>query len=182
MLTWTAILAPAWTTAGAYIVLFKIVPILGKNSCPFPPRTCLSTCLSVDIISLILQATGGGLAGQSFSSGVDTRPGTLTMVAGILFQLASTVTYSILVSIVFFRGRKEIYMSKPLRSLAAVLVLVVMCMIARGVYRCIELLQGWTGYLNTHEAYVIGLDGSLMVLAVLILNLCTSEEDEAKGF
>jgi hypothetical protein len=108
------------------------------------------------------------------------------------------------VSVVFFRGRKEIYMSKPLRSLVAVLVLVVMCTIARGVYRCIELLHGWTGYLNTHEAYVIGLDGSLMVLAVLILNLCnpgrllhlarkemepekglkkiTSEEDEAKGF
>jgi hypothetical protein len=77
-------------------------------------------------------------------------------------------------------------------------------MIARGVYRSIELLQGWTGYMNTDEAYVIGLDGSLMVLAVLVLSLCNlggrllqlarkemeagigqkminSEEDEAKG-
>jgi hypothetical protein len=125
------------------------------------------------------------------------------MVAGILFQLASTITYCILMSIVFFWGRREISESKPLRWLAAALVLVVMCMIARGMYRSIELLQGWTGYLNTHEAYVIGLDGSLMIFAVLGLNMCnpgrllqmartemggvkgvkevSSEEDEAKG-
>jgi hypothetical protein len=105
--------------------------------------------------------------------------------------------------IVFFRERKEIVASKPLRWLPAALVLVVICMIARGVYRSIELLQGRTGYLNTHEAYGIGLDGRLMVLAVLTLNLCipgrllqvartemggvtglkevSSEEDEAKS-
>jgi hypothetical protein len=45
-------------------------------------------------------------------------------------------------------------------------------MIARGIYRSIELLQGWTGYLNIHEAYVIGLDGVLMLTAVLALNMC----------
>jgi hypothetical protein len=33
-----AILAPAWTTAGAYIVLFKMVPILGKNPVPSHPK------------------------------------------------------------------------------------------------------------------------------------------------
>jgi hypothetical protein len=34
----------------------------------------------------------------------------------------------------------------------------------RGVYRAIELAQGWTGYLITHEDYFIYLDGLPMVL------------------
>ncbi|TVY81224.1 Sphingoid long-chain base transporter [Lachnellula suecica] len=166
------IFAPAWTMAGIYIILFRMIPILGRHSSPFPPKTCLSICLGVDFISLVLQATGGGMAGQSFSKNIDTRPGTYTMVGGILFQLASTVTYSILMSIVFARGFQGIKNSKPLRLLSGAMVLAVMCMIARGVYRSIELLQGWDGYLNNHEVYVIALDAALMVIAVVALNIC----------
>jgi hypothetical protein len=92
--------------------------------------------------------------------------------SGILFQLASTITYSILMSIVFVRGFHGIKNSKPLRWLSGAMILAIMCMIARGVYRSIELLQGWRGNLNTHEVYVIALDGSLMVLAVVVLNIC----------
>jgi hypothetical protein len=148
-----------------------MIPILGKHSSPFPPKVCLLICLCVDIISLVLQAAGGGMAGQSFSKDIDTRPGTYTMVAGILFQLASTITYSILMSIVFVRGFQGIKNSKPLRWLAFAMILAIMCMVARGVYRSIELLQGWDGYLNTHEVYVIALDGSLMVIAAVVLNI-----------
>lgn len=35
---------------------------------------------------------------------------------------------------------------------------------ARGVYRSVELAQGWTGHLMTHEVYFIWLDGLPMVL------------------
>lgn len=38
----------------------------------------------------------------------------------------------------------------------------------RGVYRAIELAQGWTGYLITHEAYFIWLDGFPMVLCLAV--------------
>lgn len=34
----------------------------------------------------------------------------------------------------------------------------------RGVYRSIELAQGWTGELMTHEVYFVYLDGVLVVL------------------
>jgi predicted transcriptional regulator of viral defense system len=39
-------------------------------------------------------------------------------------------------------------------------------MILRGFYRSVELAQGWTGYLITHEAYIIGLDAVPMVIAM----------------
>lgn len=36
---------------------------------------------------------------------------------------------------------------------------------ARGVYRSIELAQGWEGYLMVNEVYFVWLDGLPMVLA-----------------
>lgn len=36
----------------------------------------------------------------------------------------------------------------------------------RGIYRSIELAQGWTGHLMTHEVYFIWLDGFIMVLCM----------------
>lgn len=167
--------------AGIYVILFRIIPILGRNSSLFPAKICLWSCLAVDFISLVLQATGGGLAGQSFSADVDTKPGTYTMVAGILFQLSATLVYSILMSTVFVRGFQGIRSSTPMGQLASAMATAVACMIARGVYRSIELLQGWNGHLNTTEAYVIGLDGALMVLAVLVLNVCNPSKLLAQG-
>ena len=36
----------------------------------------------------------------------------------------------------------------------------------RSIYRTVELAQGWNGYLITHEGYFLGLDASIMVIAV----------------
>jgi hypothetical protein len=40
----------------------------------------------------------------------------------------------------------------------------------RSIYRTIELLQGWEGYLITHEGYFIGLDAATMTVAVAVFN------------
>jgi hypothetical protein len=53
--------------------------------------------------------------------------------------------------------------------LVAVFVSLTMIFI-RSIYRTVELLQGWSGYLITHEGYFIGLDGAIMVVAIGIFN------------
>lgn len=53
--------------------------------------------------------------------------------------------------------------------LAAVFVSLTMIFI-RSIYRTVELLQGWSGYLITHEGYFIGLDGAIMVVAIAVFN------------
>lgn len=45
------------------------------------------------------------------------------------------------------------------------------CIIVRNFYRAIELSQGWTGYLITHEVYFAVLDGALMALSVGVFNV-----------
>ncbi|SPJ85728.1 uncharacterized protein FTOL_11511 [Fusarium torulosum] len=40
----------------------------------------------------------------------------------------------------------------------------------RSIYRTIELIQGWEGYLITHERFFIGVDAATMIIAVGIFS------------
>lgn len=41
----------------------------------------------------------------------------------------------------------------------------------RSVYRTVELLQGWRGYLIVREGYFVALDAAMMVVAVGVYNV-----------
>lgn len=124
-----------------------------------------------------MQAAGGGLASSASNTpGGDTHPGTSTMVAGIVFQLFS-ITVFVLCAADFLRrimkmGLLGSITRGPLAWMLAAMVLSVVCIYIRSIYRTIELAQGWTGYLITHESYFIALDGAMMVVAVVVFNVC----------
>lgn len=65
-------------------------------------------------------------------------------------------------------------MRKLPRGAALVLpamVLSVVTIYIRSIYRTVELLQGWRRYLIVHERYFIALDAATMVLAVAVYNV-----------
>ena len=93
------------------------------------------------------------------------------MVAGILFQLASTCIFVTLFEIVLLRSVNTIRGNRHLLTLSLGTMLTITCMVIRGVYRSMELLQGWRGYLITNERFAIALEGSLMSVALLNLNI-----------
>lgn len=104
----------------------------------------------------------------------NTAPGTHVMVAGVLFQLASLVVFSVLFTCVItktLRSNCEKLQDKRVRWIIEAVVFSVAVIVTRTVYRAIELLQGWRGYLITTERYFIALDGTMMVLAVGVFNL-----------
>lgn len=51
------------------------------------------------------------------------------------------------------------------------MVLSVLCVYVRSIYRTVELLQGWKGFLITRERYFVALDGAMMVVAVAVFNV-----------
>lgn len=53
--------------------------------------------------------------------------------------------------------------------LASVFISLTMIFV-RSIYRTVELIQGWDGYLITHERFFIGLDAATMIIAVGIFN------------
>lgn len=88
------------------------------------------------------------------------------MVAGIIAQLVLTCLFSVILSIVVWRGAPQIRKNRPILRVVGVTVLAAAMMIIRGVYRSIELAEGWRGELITVEVYVVVLDAVPMIIAM----------------
>lgn len=104
----------------------------------------------------------------------NTDNGTHIMVAGILFQLASILVFVTLFIVVIFRALRskgEVLTQKRIQWIIAAMILSVVLIVIRSIYRTIELLQGWSGYLINTERYFIALDGAMMVGAVAVFNI-----------
>ncbi|KAJ5817243.1 hypothetical protein N7447_009476 [Penicillium robsamsonii] len=175
----TLIIAPTFFTAGIYILLGRFIQILGRQreSSFLTPKQYLWIFCTCDVISLVIQAVGGGLAASASGAyGGDTAPGTNTMVAGIVFQLVSISMFGVC-TIDFVRRVIKLGLLRSMTgkgsfmTLMVTMIISVLCIYIRSIYRTIELAQGWTGYLITHESYFIGLDGVLMIIAVGIFNV-----------
>jgi hypothetical protein len=104
----------------------------------------------------------------------NTELGTRIMVAGILFQLAAIIVFVSLFVWVIMKGLKsrgEVLAERKVQLVIAATCISVLSLVIRAIYRTIELLQGWEGYLITTEAYFLALDGAMMVLAVAVFNI-----------
>nr|XP_019050050.1 hypothetical protein I302_00471 [Kwoniella bestiolae CBS 10118]OCF28980.1 hypothetical protein I302_00471 [Kwoniella bestiolae CBS 10118] len=201
----TLIMAPVFFSAYDYVVLGMAINRLGPQYSLLQPKYYFATFITADIISLVLQAIGGGKASSSAAEGAPTQSATNIMVAGIIFQLVSMGVF-IGLGIDFllrataekpyaFRVRQiernnakkaqkamatgerkdsnEEYEHQHIRAWWILLIGVgisSLMILIRGIYRSIELTQGWTGHLMTTEMYQNILDALMMLIAVGIYN------------
>jgi hypothetical protein len=88
-------IGPTFFTASIYLCLSRIIVVFGEGLARFKPRTYTISFIISDIISLVLQATGGAKA-----SGAPTydakQVGIHIMVAGLALQVISLVFFLIL--------------------------------------------------------------------------------------
>ncbi|EXM13299.1 RTA-like protein [Fusarium oxysporum f. sp. vasinfectum] len=170
----TLIIAPVFFTAGVYIILGRLIQVFGRDCSILRPSLYLWIFCTCDVISLVVQAIGGGLASVEVNKvNGNTDPGTNTMVAGIVFQLASMSVFVALAIDFLIRSTRRGMLKSGKQSsipILSAMTLSLLCIYLRSIYRTIELSQGWTGYLITHERYFIALDGAMMVIAVGIFN------------
>src|SRR5436190_5902062 len=102
-------IAPAFFAWGIYVILKRFIDIIGAEYSVISSTIYLWIFCACDIISLVTQAVGGGIA-SSASNKVngDTRPGTYTMVAGICFQLASMSVFVFFFTMFLWRARNVV--------------------------------------------------------------------------
>ncbi|CAG7917462.1 unnamed protein product [Penicillium olsonii] len=160
---------------GIYVLLGRFIQLLGRESSFLKPSLYLWIFCTCDVISLVVQAIGGGMAsGEANKVGGDTATGTHIMVAGIVFQMFS-ITIFMVCAIDFIRRvmRRRLLqtVTGSVVPLFAAMILSIICIYIRSIYRTIELSQGWSGYLITHESYFIALDGAMMIVSVAIFNV-----------
>jgi hypothetical protein len=113
----------------------------------------------MDIISLILQGAGGGLSASSSGA---SQVGVDVAMAGLILQVIMLVAFSVLFADYMFRYLR----SKTTQNLQsrdklffAFLAIAVLTTLARCIFRCYELKEGYSGELIKHEDLFIALEG-----------------------
>lgn len=86
-------IAPALLTASIYLCLARIVTVYGTHLSRFRPRTYTLTFCACDLLSLVLQGLGGGIAATSKSTS-GKNLGKNIMIAGLAFQVASLLLFA----------------------------------------------------------------------------------------
>jgi len=95
----------------------------------------------------------------------DPQVGTNIMIAGVIFQLAAMTAFAGL-ALDFVRRSYPMGITRQYQLALVGLFISLGAIYARSIFRAVELCEGWTGYLMQNERFFIGLDGSLMVIAV----------------
>ncbi|KAF5001550.1 hypothetical protein FDECE_10898 [Fusarium decemcellulare] len=161
----TLVVAPIFVAAAIYVCLGYLIKAVGPQYSVIRPKLYLWLFLVVDVVALLIQAGGGGVASGAANKGKDTKPGANMMVAGIIFQLVSMTVFCILFAIFIYRTRR-LQLTKGQRLTSYAMIISVVAVYIRCIYRTVELLEGWDGTLMKTQGYFIGLDGACIAVAV----------------
>ena len=193
-------IAPAFLAAGVYLCLSRIVSTFGAENSRIRPLSYPRIFIPCDVASLVLQALGGGIASAKTHSHQDPTLGNNIMIAGLSVQVVTLLIFIILALDFAFRTIRRIRRlgqdaldprhaklreSFAFKGFLVALSLATLCIFTRCVYRVAELSEGWTGHLIRTQKYFIGLEGAVIVVAVLSLNafhpgLCFKEALDAR--
>ncbi|KAK9490407.1 RTA1 like protein-domain-containing protein [Lipomyces doorenjongii] len=167
-------IAPAFLGAAVYLCLSRIVVVYGENLSRFKPRTYTLVFIVCDVISLLLQASGGAIASGSGSNSVNT--GKNLMLAGLIFQVVATLLFMTACAEFAWRvhqaGLDEcdpnhvgLTNSRLFHVFLWGLAAAISCIFTRSVYRVAELSQGFHGSLANQEVTFMILEGAMIFIA-----------------
>ncbi|KAK6969103.1 RTA1 like protein-domain-containing protein [Favolaschia claudopus] len=178
----TTILAPTPLLAASFMIMSRLIQRLGSSYSWLTPSWYTRIFLPCDIIALVVQGVGGGIA-SSADDQAGAEQGAQVMLGGIGFQFAVIIIFSIL-AIDFTtrylldrpvrRADSSTSSRKPMTPKLKVMLIALgfstVVLFIRSVYRLIELSDGWNGRIIETEVYFNVLDGGMVVLAIFTLN------------
>ncbi|TVY44651.1 Sphingoid long-chain base transporter [Lachnellula subtilissima] len=181
-------IAPAFLAGGIYLCLRRIVYAFGPENSRISPEAYTRIFIPCDLVSLLLQAAGGGLASAESHSNESPDTGDNIMVAGLAFQVLTLLIFMVLCVDFAIRTRRryksmgeDAFDQNPLyvslrgswrfKGFIAALTLATICIFWRSVYRVAELGEGWTGNLIRHQWLFVGFEGVMVIVACFALNI-----------
>ncbi|KAK0185492.1 RTA1 like protein-domain-containing protein [Armillaria mellea] len=186
------IIGPTPLVAANFIILGAIIRILGPPYSRLSPRAYSRIFISCDILALLTQAVGGGMASSNNDLSA-VKIGSNVMLGGIAFQLGVIIFYAILGCEFLLRynydcpftrhGNHNLssmtlsspntergIMDKGLKYMIRALAFSTICLIVWAIYRTIELTDGWDGKVIHMQAYFNVFDGAMVILVIYTLN------------
>ncbi|KAJ7036730.1 RTA1 like protein [Mycena alexandri] len=176
------IMGPTPLAAANFIILGRIINRLGPIYSRLSPKLYTILFLCCDIVSLVVQAIGGGMAAGAVNRRLNPAKGGNVMLGGIVFQMVTITVYVFCAGeflVRYLKNRPIGSASAPattpplgrkMKILISALVFNTTCLFIRAVYRVIELSDGWSGRIIHTQVYFNVLDGTMITLAILTLN------------
>lgn len=175
-------LGPAFLLAAIYICTGRIVIAYGRQHSRISPRSYSVLCISFDLMSLILQAIGGGMAATALKTNPANIPiGTHVLVAGLSFQLFSTLVFIALVGDFARRVYVNRTVAEPEQAdivrrprwtgFVGALVVATLCILVRSAFRVDELEAGFSSAVANNQTLFMIFEGPFIIVASLALTI-----------
>jgi len=137
--------------------------------------------MASDFLSLVLQAAGGGIADTADEKSLK-RTGIDIMIAGLVLQAVSLTVFLGVALDFFIRvwrhgadttspPRNALRSRAVFRAFLVSLLVATLAILARSVFRAMELWEGFEGELWNNETDFLVLDGAMVALSVLLLSV-----------
>ena len=174
------IIAPAFLAAGVYLTLKYLVLTVGRDYSRIRAKWYTWIFILCDLLSLVLQGSGGGIAATANTES-GQKAGNNLMMAGIVWQVVTLVAFGALVvdyCLSASRGRNSftqatvnLISSRNFKLFAGAIVVSYTVIFTRCVYRIAEMAGGWANDIMQDEAGFIVLDGVMCAIAALCLTV-----------
>jgi len=175
------IFSPAFYAAGIYLTLKHLVLNFGESYSRIPAYLYTWIFIFCDFISLLLQASGGGIASSANDDMKKLDLGTYLMLGGIVFQVVVLLAFATLVIDYTLRVRrnwsdvsdagKNLAANKGFKRFAYAVLAAFLGIFIRSVYRIAEMAEGWGKPLMRDETSFMVLEGGMMVITVAALTI-----------
>ncbi|KAH8911194.1 RTA1-domain-containing protein [Coniochaeta sp. PMI_546] len=173
------LVAPALFAATIYMELGRIIlRVDGEAHALIRKKWLTKIFVCGDVLSFVLQVGGGGYQASGSLSALET--GAHIIIAGLFVQLVFFGVF-IVIAVSFnvalrraptARSSRLVPWEKHMMALYVASGLIVV----RSVFRAVEYLQGFDGYLLRHEAYLYIFDALLMFLVMVLFNVIHPSE------
>jgi len=175
------ILGPAFNSAAIYLTLKHIVLTFGPEYGVVKPRFYTYIFIGGDVISLILQAIGGGMAATAGDDQKKQDLGTDIMIAGIVWQVITLLVFGICAGWYVVKRHRAAKQGHRLseqarrtikdlkfRLFAVGVVTAFLAVFLRCVYRIAEMAQGWANEIQRDEISYMVFEGAMIAYATMV--------------
>lgn len=172
-------LSPTFLAAGVYVTLSKLVTLFGPDLSRIQPNTYTWLFLCLDLVSLILQGAGGGMAASSGKGNKNDDTGNWIMIAGLIFQVVTLFFFILMCAEFAWKVKKNERTGllhagkkgKKLRIFLVSLTVSTIFILIRCIFRIAELWDGWSSKIMSNETDFIVFEGVMVVVAAILLTL-----------
>ncbi|KAF2859357.1 RTA1-domain-containing protein [Piedraia hortae CBS 480.64] len=170
------IFCPSFLAAAIYLTLKHLVIHFGAIKSRLKPKLYTWIFISCDLVSILTQSIGGGVAAAAESNPKILDVGDNLMIAGIAFQVVTMFACMCLAAEFGYKVYRQPIGAEKSRELSGKFNYYAICSSAafvaifiRCVYRLPEMAGGWGNSLMKNETAFMILDGMMIAIASILL-------------